>query len=383
MLECRTQNQLSPMSPHSHRIPEIHYLVIDQSASDKKELSRLSLVSPTWTSYTQSLLFACVELGGSAMRPAKFLALLQCNPTLGRHVRQLELRTSFNQVPEEYWLEYAAIMEFLDRSLLQDSLLRISGASFEIAKPVGAPAAATFTEVTSLYLTHLLFESRGVFFALLRHFCQLRALELWRLEIRSGGTSDVHSTNSPPSTTPLYLRLLSVDEESLSLVLDWSYAEHPTLDELLVGSVSHRFTALNTGLLALGPRLRHLTLKDCSPNLAEAIHLTPCTALRRVSFEGATKSDNVLSFIQQLASRHLERISLRLDVHVNIMGQDTTSIAWDQIDALLAGPDFPRLNQVVLNFNLWGSPKARVFRAAIQSVRRRWPPAGGADDRRY
>jgi hypothetical protein len=138
--------------------PEVHYLVINQSASDKEELSRLSLVSPTWASYSQSLLFARVELRGSAT-PAKFLALLQRNPTLGRHVRRLELLTSY-QVPQEFCLEYAGIMEFLDRSL-QDCLLHIAGACFEIAKPVGAAAAATFAEITSLRLTYLTFESRG------------------------------------------------------------------------------------------------------------------------------------------------------------------------------------------------------------------------------
>ncbi|KAJ7275135.1 hypothetical protein C8J57DRAFT_1714824 [Mycena rebaudengoi] len=289
-----------PMLP-----PEVHYLVINQSASDKEELSRLSLISPTWASYSQSLLFARVELRGSAT-PAKFLALLQRNPTLGRHV------------PQEFWLEYAGIMEFLDRSL-QDCLLHIAGASFEIAKPVGAAAAATFAEITSLRLTYL------------------TALQLWGLQIRSGGTADVHSANSMPNTAPLHLRSLSVDEESLSLVLEWlsTYAKLPTLD---------------------GLRTSH-----------EAIHLQPRTALRDVSLEGATKGAHILPFIQQLASQNIERISVRLGLHVKIMGEDSTSTAWDQIDALLAGPDFPHLKQLVLDFNLWGSAGPQVFRAAIQS----------------
>ncbi|KAJ7281141.1 hypothetical protein C8J57DRAFT_1711982 [Mycena rebaudengoi] len=369
-----------PMLPQ-----EIYYLVIDESASDKQELSRLSLVSPDWTVYAQSFLFSRVDLGILGPRTASFLALLQRNPALGRHVRRLQLSiTNFDHLLDENWADPAAVMEFLDRSILHDCLLRISSTSIKSVQPVGAAAAAIFAGITTLRLTYLRFQTSGVFLALLRLFPKLWALELQRLEIRSGHTSVIQPPSSPPNT-PLGLRSLSVDEDSLSLMLEWlsTYTEHPTLDELLMGSVSRHFTMLNATLAIVGRRLHHLTLQDCSPDLTEAIDMQPCTALQRVSLEGATKGAHVLSFIQQLTSPHLERISLDLDVHVTILGEDSTSTAWAQIEAALAGPHFPRFRRLVLDFGVWGDMGPHAYRAAIQRVRQRWLLSDGANQKRY
>ncbi|KAJ7212765.1 hypothetical protein C8J57DRAFT_1733016 [Mycena rebaudengoi] len=223
---------------------EIHYLVIDQSASDKQEISRLSLVSLAWTAYTQSFLFFRVDLGILGPRTASFLALLQRNPALGRHVRRLQLLTDFDHLLDESWADLAAVMEFIDRSILHDFLLRIS--SIKSAQPAGATAAAIFPLITTLHLTYLHFQTSEELFALLRHFPNLKALKLRGLEILSGHTSVVQPTISP-LTPPLRLSSLSIEEESLSLMLEWlsTYAENPTLDELLIGSVSRQFTSLN------------------------------------------------------------------------------------------------------------------------------------------
>ncbi|KAJ7224873.1 hypothetical protein C8J57DRAFT_1731309 [Mycena rebaudengoi] len=220
---------------------EIHYLVIDQSASDKQEISRLSLVSLAWTAYTQSFLFFRVDLGILGPRTASFLALLQRNPALGRHVRRLQLLTDFDHLLDESWADLAAVMEFIDRSILHDFLLRIS--SIKSAQPAGATA---FPLITTLHLTYLHFQTSEELSALLRHFPNLKALKLRGLEILSGHTSVVQPTISP-LTPPLRLSSLSIEEESLSLMLEWlsTYAENPTLDELLIGSVSRQFTSLN------------------------------------------------------------------------------------------------------------------------------------------
>jgi hypothetical protein len=153
--------------------------------------------------------------------------------------------------------------------------LHSSGSSIKSASPVGAAAVATFAGITTLRLTYSHFQTSGVFIALVRLFPKFQALELRRLEIRSGYNYVVQPPSSPPNT-PLVLRSLSIDEESLSLVLEWlsTYAEHPTLDELLVGSVSHHFAPLNATLTTVGRRLHHLTLQDCSPSTNPYLHLS-------------------------------------------------------------------------------------------------------------
>ncbi|KAJ7239808.1 hypothetical protein C8J57DRAFT_1527850 [Mycena rebaudengoi] len=174
--------------------PEIHYLVIDHSASDQQELSRLSLVSPTWTAYAQSFLFA--------------QRYYSATPALGLHVRRLRLRrANFDLLLDESWEDPAAITEFLDPSLLHECLLRISGSSIKSLVPLGTAAAATFARITTLSLAYLHFPSSGVFFALIRIFPELRALELQALEICSD--SDVIQSPTSPPNTALHLCSLS------------------------------------------------------------------------------------------------------------------------------------------------------------------------------
>ncbi|KAJ7224874.1 hypothetical protein C8J57DRAFT_1535691 [Mycena rebaudengoi] len=70
---------------------------------------------------------------------------------------------------------------------------------------------------------------------------------------------------------------------------------------------------------------------------------------------------------RQLSSPHLECISFDLGVHINILREDATSTAWTQVEAVLAGPHFPCLKQLVVQFSLCGMwPDA--YRAAIQRI---------------
>ncbi|KAJ7212766.1 hypothetical protein C8J57DRAFT_1539013 [Mycena rebaudengoi] len=122
-----------------------------------------------------------------------------------------------------------------------------------------------------------------------------------------------------------------------------------------------------TLLAIVGRRLHHITLQDCSPHLAAAIDLQTCTTLKSVAFEGASTGAHILPFIQQLSSPHLECISFDLGVHINILREDATSTAWTQVEAVLAGPHFPCLKQLVVQFSLCGMwPDA--YRAAIQRI---------------
>ncbi|KAJ7238729.1 hypothetical protein C8J57DRAFT_1373701 [Mycena rebaudengoi] len=252
---------------------EVHFLVIDQSASDKQELGRLSLVSPAWTTYAQSLLFSRIALGTTGMCGAKFLALLQRNPALGRHVRRLEFITTLKPPTEARCAEYVAIMAFLDRRLSHDYCLRISSALFQMAVPSGAAAAAAFGEITRLRIAYSIFESREVFFTLLRQFTRLEALELRGLDIGSSDLEyDIGRISSTPNTAPLRLRSVSVDNDSIALVLEWlsAHAEHPLLDEIFVGNASQHVAVLNATLVAVGPRLHRLTFNYCSQALHRA-----------------------------------------------------------------------------------------------------------------
>lgn len=260
--------------------PELRDLVIDMLADDELSLRACSLVHSSWLARARHHLFHRVCINPAARGDA-FRHLLQSNPGLGKHVRELEIAgTAFAEASpigirwptlQQYnpdrdsrhiptpdcWLE--RVLPCPVEALSQVTRLKLTNLSIskELADVLEQYFSATVT-------TLILDVCRATTF---RDFCELpRALRRteclhlldshW-LRALAPAPED-HATPLPSLKTLILTGKTDAPTVVHSLIADHRYAGLSTLFCDIVGGPSA--TAIRKLLVAVGPDLRHLAI---------------------------------------------------------------------------------------------------------------------------
>ncbi|KAJ7615343.1 hypothetical protein FB45DRAFT_873441 [Roridomyces roridus] len=384
--KCRKSPPATPILPL-----ELQFQIIDDFTSDVPTLHDLCRVSRSWAAHAQSILFRSVTIKWHNW--LTLLEHLKANPHLGTHVVSLRVWGQIDVIGPAL-ADHMPNLRELD---VQDRLF----GRIEVVSP------AKCASIVRLRLDGRAFADTETMFSFLSRFVHLKSLEISRCPIKEGVPLNAGSMRFKRMLHPPWnLNYLALDEYPQSAIVQWllSSNEELVVDHLRILARRKDASALNALLRKIGGSIRRLDLPSTfldppntfdpfifvnppvylqgdgtggylfSPSLqflnvgpADMIFTAHCIALEHLTFHERLRGHPILAQLSQLSSTHHSSLSkVSFTIHSD---DDCTRIAWNDIDGLLAGNQFPRLERVV--FDVLGAELDSGYKAREEGEVRR------------
>ncbi|KAJ7208301.1 hypothetical protein GGX14DRAFT_633980 [Mycena pura] len=347
---------LATLPPHHTMLPlEIQLSILDEFEGQTIELRELCCVCLAWAEYAQAMLFRSIGVRSDSEDRKRFLAVLNTERNIGRHVMALRLNGSGYCNPTLDELDHTLIEQLpgvrtLD--LVYKHLRATSG-------PGALQPSTKWAAISRLHLRHCCFGNVDALIALVAAFPRLESLDI----AMDGDLEcpDSHFTPTEPPAQPRssirmpawHLKYLALARHfRLDEFVDWMAAEPATLvvDHLRIVYIGYDASVFNALLRRIGRRLRHLDLPDMSRRGSDwpdvPLLIRPCTALTALTFSARGPIDprpDILSVLAQVASAPPSITTVSFHVIPGWLGKD---FPWEEVDARLTANAFALLHHV-------------------------------------
>ncbi|KAJ7184799.1 hypothetical protein C8R46DRAFT_1065204 [Mycena filopes] len=347
---------------------EVQFLILDQlyagrpvaagsALKNKPNLKPLALTCLAWASHIQSLLFRRISL--DLKNTTAFLALLRTNSRLGAHPLVVVVPGSASAVV------YAQIQHLLPNV----HTFRIHSHIFEPLPEACRP----WPKVHTLALGYCIVSTARDLWAFLALFPALEHLRCWGWHYALDQDDESSLlTQEQQQQPPLHLKRLTLTSSETHspqyIGLQLAAREGFRVDAFTVtfAAEDDRERAVNALLVRIGPTLQELRVVDirAASDSDTQLDITACTALRHLSLA----LPDILPLLRQVSAAAALLASVTLSIGASAAAEDEN---WEDVDALLGGPAFRRLERVVLRVIVAKDEGEEKARASFAEVRGR------------
>ncbi|KAJ7056082.1 hypothetical protein C8F01DRAFT_1156775 [Mycena amicta] len=334
-----------PQTRNPNPLPlELHFLIIDQFASDSAQLRNASLVCLAWAAHVQSILFRTVSVRSQTTQ--RFVAALSTTRDLGRYVTKLDVKEA------GVW----------DHTVFHDKLPNLR--TLCVTHGAFTPQPEMYSRITSLTLRFCRFATAAHMLSFIAGFQALESLEVFQCSLQL--YADPRMPQNPPAVVDWSLKHLAIGAHPQNPLIEWlaSPSVSMSLERLRILSLGHDASSFNTLLAKVGSGLTHLEVpgtprRQSTGGSEIPLSLRLCTSLSVLTFSErspAELSRGVISAFSQLrttsTTHSLTAIAFKVQLNTTYL-----DVPWEEIEISILGEGSPDLfsNLRTVTLHLWGS----------------------------